>query len=398
MGHTGADRPVHRKGTPGAGVTTQYALVEYRPDFKEQIAVLQQHLWSADPVLNRAYFEWKYERNPYISSPHVAIGLHGDRLVAMRGLFGSSWEVGVGRPPVVLLCADDYVIAPEHRGSGLAGELMRLAHDIADREGFEYLLSTSAGRVTALQSLALGWRGAGAMEPVGLCAPQSAKGSRLGRLLRLVPGARRAESRLRSVSRRKRAIFSGIDEASSSRDGSTGDGIDVSTVPKPDAMVGLLDRLGYDGRIRHLRDAEYFAWRYRNPLREYRFLFLGGASLAGYLVLQRIIAPMSEPDRIRIVDWEATDRDGLRSLLRFVLDQGQFVELFTWEAAAPPGGRDVLREHGFQPIDLEVRLRGVPSVLVRPAHGDVSVSWTLGGHQLLDPASWDMRLLYSMIG
>lgn len=379
-------------------MTTQFALVEYHPEFKEQIAVLQQHLWSADPVLNRAYFEWKYERNPYVSSPHVALGLHGDRLVAMRGLFGSSWEAGVGRPPVVLLCADDYVIAPDHRGSGLAGELMRLAHEISDREGFDYLLSTSAGRMTALQSLAVGWRAAGAMEPVGLCAPPGATGSWVGQLLRLVPAARRAGARLRSASRREREIFAAIDEAGSRRDGSTRGGIEVSTAPKPDAMVGLVDRLGYDGRIRHRRDVGYFAWRFRNPLREYRFLFLGGESLAGYLVLQRNVAPRSEPNRVRIVEWEATDRDGLRSLLRFVLDEGRFVELFTWEAAAPPGGRDALRDHGFQPIDLEFRLRGVPSVLVRPAHGDAGTSWTLGDHNVLDPASWDMRLLYSMIG
>ena len=43
-----------------------YEFVRYQPDLKGQVVELQTHLWSPSLALNTAYFEWKYERNPYL--------------------------------------------------------------------------------------------------------------------------------------------------------------------------------------------------------------------------------------------------------------------------------------------------------------------------------------------
>jgi hypothetical protein len=161
-------------------------------------------------------------------------------------------------------------------------------------------------------------------------------------------------------------------------------------------MARLVESLGYDGRIRHRRDAAFFAWRFLNPLHEYRFLFLGEDPLSGYLVVQRKVAASSRV-RVQIVDWEATDLGALETLLDAAIAIVGRAEIVAWEAAQPPGGLDLLRQAGFGPADLATRKRGYPAVLVREA--DVSPGeWALGGHSVLDSASWDIRLLYSMHG
>ena len=71
-----------------------YEIVSYRPEFKSQVAELQRHQWGPDATLNAAYLEWKYERNPYLSTPLIYLALHGEHVVGMRAFCGGRWEVG----------------------------------------------------------------------------------------------------------------------------------------------------------------------------------------------------------------------------------------------------------------------------------------------------------------
>ncbi len=71
----------------------EYELLKYRPELKEQILKLQTHLWSLwspDLALNRAYFEWKYDQNPYIDQPLIYVALCNGEVVGMRGLMGAA--------------------------------------------------------------------------------------------------------------------------------------------------------------------------------------------------------------------------------------------------------------------------------------------------------------------
>ena len=70
-------------------------------------------------------------------------------------------------------------------------------------------------------------------------------------------------------------------------------------------MAELAERIGYDGRIRHVRDEQYFSWRFQNPLSEYRFLFWDNGRLDGYLVLYRKVYPPGNDELAYIVDWDA---------------------------------------------------------------------------------------------
>ena len=74
--------------------TMTYRFVEYSPEYKEQISALRSRTFGGDLAFNTGYFEWKYEQNPYLEEPHFYLALNGEEVVAMRGFYGSRWQVG----------------------------------------------------------------------------------------------------------------------------------------------------------------------------------------------------------------------------------------------------------------------------------------------------------------
>jgi hypothetical protein len=158
-------------------------------------------------------------------------------------------------------------------------------------------------------------------------------------------------------------------------------------------MASLVTRLGSDGRIRHVRDETYFAWRYRNPLCRYRFLFWREADLEGYLVLS--CRPRMKV--VSIVDQEATDVEVFSALLQAAVSLGTFDRLHIWTRSLSPPELARLDALGFKPHEQPPGITHFRrTVLVRPVdlqnHGS---EWTLAGRRLLEPASWDLRMIYA---
>ena len=60
----------------------------------------------------------------------------------------------------------------------------------------------------------------------------------------------------------------------------------------------------------------------------------------------------------------------------------------------------LLDKNGFKPVkQAEGVNQYLPAVLVRPIRTELlEGDWLLGGRRLLDLASWDLRMLYSMNG
>jgi Acetyltransferase (GNAT) domain len=102
-----------------------YRLVRYQPEFIDQIALLQTGLWSPDLATNVAYFEWKYQQNPYVSEPLIYLAVENERVVAMRGFYGSQWAIGESGQTLTLPCAGDTIIAPDHRRHGLLRQMLQ---------------------------------------------------------------------------------------------------------------------------------------------------------------------------------------------------------------------------------------------------------------------------------
>jgi GNAT superfamily N-acetyltransferase len=289
-------------------VPAQYDIVAYRPELKQQVIGLQSGFWSPSPVVNRAYFEWKHEQNPYVPGPLVYLALHEGRVVGMRSFFGVRWQACSPSESLIGLYADDMVVAREHRDRGLLPQIMAAAFEDLARRGYRYVFNLSAGPVTMLSSLSMGWRQVGAMEPrrwrswQATCAAAARRVARplhdhwcrgsttTGSLATLEPD---------EIARRFR--WPPL--------------VSFTVAPRIDAMSALVERLGTDGRIRHVRDREYFEWRLRNPLRRYGYLYADGPEGSGYLILQEPAPESAEAKVLHVVDWEGTSLPVLGRLL-----------------------------------------------------------------------------------
>lgn len=363
--------------------SSAYTIVPYASDFDSQIVQLQTYLWSPDSAGNAAYLRWKYADNPFLDETLVQLALCDGRVVAMRGMFGSLWQVDDAAGRHVLPHADDFVIAPEHRNRGLASRIMKAALDDAARRGFPFAVSLSAGAVTFLGSLAAGWRSPGSYQSIWRRRTTT---SLVGRL-------RNRARRTRWGARLSPAPFARLDREAKRSPGR----VSLSREPRPRAMADLIERLPWDGRIRHVRDAAYFAWRFRNPLYEYRFLFRDDGALQGYLVLQRQRRD-PDPGYVNIVDWEATTEGVRAELLETALRWGEFSAVHGWGVGMSEPVSTLVRDHGFeapQSGDLPARSEGL---LVHRLGDTTAERWMLGSRNVLNLANWDLRMLYSMAG
>jgi GNAT superfamily N-acetyltransferase len=356
-----------------------YDIVSYTRDREAEICVLQTHLWSSDPVQNAAYFRWRFADNPYLDHRLVRLALCDGRVVAMRGVFGTVWQVDDGAERHLLPHTEDFIIVPEHRNRGVASLIMQVALRDAAQLGYPFAVSLNAGAVTFTSSLAAGWRSAGSY--------QSARRDWTAR-----PLLRRARKLVRRTLWPQRP-FDRLDQHAPRSAGP----LSLASSPRPGEMGELIARLPWDGRIRHVRDAEYFAWRFRNPLREYRFLFWDDGGLQGYLVLQRSLSDRTNRERVRIADWEAADERIRANLLHAALHWGRFAHVHAWTTGASAPVRTLLRDHSFvasAPRDLRTRSSGLLVRRLGDARPDQR--WLLGSRDVSNIADWDLRMLYSM--
>ena len=100
---------------------------------------------------------------------------------------------------------------------------------------------------------------------------------------------------------------------------------------------------------------------------------------------------------VNVVDFEAANPEVLESLLRLAIDLGGFASLGAWTATLPPAHEAAFRSNGFEAWDDS---RGIsdyrPGVLLRPLGEEaLGQAWWLAGLEVLDLASWNLRMIYS---
>jgi hypothetical protein len=237
--------------------------------------------------------------------------------------------------------------------------------------------------MTFLSSLAMGWRSVGLMRPMRL---RTWRTRIAGRLHRRAPRASR------------RGPFAEVEAAWDGRRQRRPE-LSLESTPRCEAMALLVERSG-SLRLRHVRDAAYFHWRFQHPLSRYRFLYWTDQQLQGYLVLQEYVSAYAVKRVTNIVDWEA-DNDAIRAdLLVAALSLVRGRDLVIWSSCLSESVRALLGRSGFQPDpepDSAARQRDV--LLVRPS-GDPqpAETWQFAGQRLLELENWDLCMLYSMHG
>ncbi|MGH7799581.1 MAG: GNAT family N-acetyltransferase [Thermodesulfobacteriota bacterium] len=364
----------------------KYEIVKYCSEFKSQIVELQTHLWSPNVSVNAAYLEWKYERNPYVDSPLIYVALCEGKVVGMRGMYGAKWQIGHPPQPFHALCAGDLVIAPEHQNRGLFTKIMRVALNDLAKLGYTYVFNLTSSPITRLGSLTMGWRSIGYLQTMRWKARH-----------RIIwPSLKSYMSRLSfPSSAKKHRPFYFLDTNGVRRRGKTNPYVSVEQIPRPEAMAELVERIGNDGRIQHVRDQEYFAWRFNNPLSLYRFLFWEDTMVEGYLVLQTGL--YEDKVKVNIVDCEAANPRIRVELLKAAIHLGNFDVLTIWSATLSDEAKILLQDTGFNYSDkTESIARYRPTILVRPVRDEMlRTDWVLVNRQLLDLTNWDLRMIYS---
>ncbi len=372
-----------------------YEVVKYTPEFKDHVAKLIRHLQSPDVTLNAEYLDWKYGRNPYVDSRLIYVALHRGQVVGMRGIWGAKWQIGHPCQTLVAPCAGDLVIDPAHRNHGVYTKIMKAAlKDLAARE-YTYVFNLSASPATYLGSLMAGWRSAGALQTARWRSKQ-------GTTYRLL---HRYISRLSVLSSGKnRGPFYSLDRNGVLHRGEGDSHVNVERNPRLEVMAELVERIGNDGRIRHVRDQQYFAWRFQSPLSAYRFLYWQGARLEGYLVLRTSVYPHRFGEGVSIVDWEATNLQIRADLLQAAVLWGNFSQLTIWSETLPVEVKRVLQGTGFE-LSNDAKSLGYSyraganrtGVLVRPVREEMlrETDWVLGDRRLLNLDDWNLRMIYS---
>jgi hypothetical protein len=360
-----------------------YRIIRYRPRYRDDVLQLQTHLWGSDLRVNSNYLTWKYEENPYLDEPLIYLALHDDRVVGMRGLWGANWEIGSTDQTIVMPCAGDTTISPEHRKRGLLRQIFRFIMDDPAVAAFPYILNFSAGESVYHSQIGENWR---VIAPYGTVsrAPAIVKSTPFRILQRLT-------QRVASRSFRKKLL---INAGRLERAGGMVDQVQLSESPRPGDMASLVERMGRPDRIHHVRDQRYFAWRFRSPLAGYRFFYWKDTALDGFLVVARnlhSIAPAS------VVDWEAVNQDVLSDLLLAAIGQAGLGGIAIWKAALPKSVVDLLDRLGFTALDTYSADREYrPAFLATCVDkAMVDTQWTLAGQSLTDLKSWDLRMVNS---
>lgn len=368
-------------------------LAHFAPRHREAVADLLRRLWSDDPRLNASYFDWRHGGGAPGGESLVFVLLRQGVPVGMRALQSTRWRAGVPGDCQVFL-ADDLVISREWEGHGLVAALTAAMRAELAARGHDFFLSLSALRVTRHQALKLGAHAIGPMQPLGRLSVAARSLDRVRALAAGTPLAWRWSAGTAAHELAGR-FFARLDAARTPyRGGSGGSDVVVEAGPRAADMAAFVADLPDDGRIRQVRDARFFAWRYANPLHEYRFVRAERhGRLCGYLIVERALADLANPRRSHIVDWEAESRHVFADLLHFVMAEGRPAELVAWKESGSADGRGALMAEGFRPIDRAQVKCGLPAILLWPVDPGVDPQHLrIGTRPLLALENWDVRL------
>lgn len=375
-----------------------YQIIRYEHQYKNEVIGVLMSLLGPERDLNTTYLDWKHWRNPYVTDPFIYMALHKGNVVAVASHFASCWEAGQSGPRYLCTAGADAFTLVDHRRHHLHREITSAAVRDLQSDRYDFDICLGSNQFSSGSAIRLGWAKVGELKTMLWQAGQNVSQLRqIARKIPMLPTVYRflhKGSTPRQESRAAFQPFQTLDQNYRRTSGFGGVGIVVEEKARPDAMAGLVNRRKYDGRIRHVRDEQFYTWRYQNPLSVYRFLFWEKAGFQGYLVLQQPVRAVE--NTAFIVDWETTDVRLFSELVQSVIRWGGFSSVGIWSVTLDDYAVTELSKLGFRELSESNAHQAVfflRSLLVLPLN--TADRGTMGGRTLLDTSNWDLRPIYS---
>lgn len=372
-------------------------LIRYRAEFKQDVVQLLREFWPS-PADSAAQFSWLQEDNPFTEAPLVYLALLDGRVVGMRGFYGARWEVAGTGEVFDAPCGNMFVVDSRMRGQRLASYIMKGALADLEARGYRYVFSLSALPIPYASQLRSGWR-----PVVNYCqiSRESPQARVRGLMRKRLPGLQRSWRSLRQRARANDGPASGLQHQAfndfENAVPATLDDGDLRVAQTPDCamMAEIAQAAMAEGRLRHVRTADYFAWRYGAPLVRYCFLTWTKGPDRGFLVLE---SGRGKAGVTRVFDWEATSVDVLRRLFGAVIASGRFDRLWTWSAGLPEEIVSFLANNGFTPADESMGVPDYEPGMMVKALGGVApdAPWRIHGVCVDEAENWSLRPVISI--
>lgn len=276
-------------------MANEYRVEPYSPSSRSAVLGMMDQLFPGKTTSQlERYFAWKYEENPYLSEPLLALVFSGSQLVGMRGMIGSRWaapELG----QITLPAAEDLVIDTAHRNRGIFLLLDRAMARIAADRGFPAVLSLSArNEITQKLQAATGWRTVIDLEAFVRPSPANSGPIRSRQVVQRLIGKTLQMGR-------RLGLTESMDRLLEARDLNP----EVRLLSEPPFQTLAPEpRTLAEDVLSPVRDETYYRWRLANPFHRYHYLVWGDPAARGFLILGRLTPPSRQ---IRIIDSFADD-------------------------------------------------------------------------------------------
>ena len=344
----------------------------YTPEMMPQVVDLMVHLWPEDPGVRQEYFRWKYVDNPYTDCPLGIVALHRGRLVGFRGYFAVRYEIPDETRDLIVLCAGDTCVHPDHRRMGLSVLMGNLAMD-AFAETYPVFLNMTTTFASLPGYLRMGFH------TLAKKAYLSHYGLP-GFIKYLVTYNRRQEPE------EGRIPFGTFDQ------------IQVSDRPEPEGMsVVCAEGPWKEQSIQLSKDVSFFRWRFGNVTKKYIFYYhYREKEMTGY------VAVGLSPNHRRgyILDFADRNGESVVELLRFIVRQRHFDILSIYDFCLTDDFKRTLKELRFKSAGLvrgiEKKRTGELPVLIRPVKRDCTQGdWIIQGLDIRKIESWKITEICS---
>lgn len=352
-----------------------YTIRHYEPSDRDGFDVLYEAVFGSE--LSDRKFEWKFEKNPYVSHTPIVVAEIDGRIVGARAFVGHL--IRAGDQTVSALQGTDAMVHPDHRGRGIYSRLVEYTVEYY-RECDQNIRFTFPNQQSLPGNLKHGARLVGTVPTYyRIQDPSSVLGSdtdaRVSRLVERI-GSPLARSYLGVRDR-----FAPESDA----------GLTITRHSEiPAKTLASVYESSVPNSLHTVRDEDFYDWRFENPSWEYTAYTASRENhpVGGLIVGTRTSDGTTTTRLTDILPLDGRNRRGvLASLLDVVL--GEHKRSDTIAAFGHSVPRALLFRYGFLSDDRLPLSRVSTStpMVVRSLSSDES-DWSLDGMNLADEASW----------